>query len=483
MNIARRVFKNTIALIAAESIGKVSYFVLFLVLSYKFTPSLLGGYVTLAAFVYLASSLTDVGISYVLVRELAADRSAAQRLFSQGLTVALALTLAACLILVAIAEFGKYSHELRPLIALTGFAVAGNSMMQLGFSIFRAYEHMEIQAMISGSMLLITSAVGVGLAMGGLGLPAQVANLISWPAAGAGVTLWIVHKRFIHLSLNFDLRACGALLLKALPMGLLIWCVIFLQFFDLLVLGHFQPMSDVAVYAIACKIFDGAGMVIASGIIALTPVMSMRWTQSVGKARILYQTSLRPFVALGIGGTIGLGILADSIVTTLFGTTYLAAAVPLRLMSLSFALIAIGAPVVVLLLSVDGLLGRFLPSVSLILISNVIFNLALAPLFGYKGSAVSFLLTVSVALVVCRRVAAVCLRAQIITEAVMLIKPLFAGLVMAGGLLIINDESIFLSIPTGLAIYIVSLTLMGEFRQDPYSTLWAKAKTVVTTGV
>jgi len=119
--------------------------------------------------------------------------------------------------------------------------------------------------------------------------------------------------------------------------------------------------------------------------------------------------------------------------------------------------------------------------VSLILAANVAFNFALAPLFGYKGSAIAFLLTVGVASVVCRRVAKICFGSRTLTEVVMLIKPLFAGLVMGAGLWIISSESIFLSIPTGLAIFIISLTLLGEFRQDPYSTLWARAKTAVTT--
>jgi hypothetical protein len=56
MKTIHRTLKNIGALFAAEIIGNALFFILFIILSYRFTPAVLGGYVTLAAIIYFASS-------------------------------------------------------------------------------------------------------------------------------------------------------------------------------------------------------------------------------------------------------------------------------------------------------------------------------------------------------------------------------------------------------------------------------------------
>ena len=457
-------------MLAAEIIGKVLFFVLFIVLSYHFTPAILGGYITLTAFLYFTSTLTDAGIPQVLMREIAKNQSNTSRLLSHGLTITAGTTIFACLILAIIAKFGGYSAELRPLIALIGLAVIGNCMMQVGFSVFRGYERMEIQALITSILLLITSMVGIGLAFAKFGLVAQFINLVTWPIVGAIIALSIVHRRFARLSLAFDGQACRRLFFEALPIGLLLWCVVFLQWFDLLALGHFRPMADVAIYGTACKIFDGAGMFLACGIVALVPAMSIYWTQSVDKARILYEKSLRPFAAVGLGGTTGLVLLAGSLIPAIFGVNYREAIAPLKVLAFSFVLIAIGAPVVVLLLSVNGLLKRFFPLLICVLCGNVLSNLILAPRFGYMGSAVAFLLTICIAFLVSLKIVRACFgKAPFMWS--LFTRPALASLAMALVLWKFRTASVFLSIPVGLAVFILVLFLLGELRQEPYRSM------------
>jgi O-antigen/teichoic acid export membrane protein len=473
MKTIHRTAKNIGALLVAEIAGNTLFFVLFVILSYQFSPAVLGGYVTLTAIIYFASSLTDLGISQVLVREIAKNRSNTSHLLSQGLTTIGGAIISVSLVLVFIAKFGNYPDTLRPLIALTSLAVLGNCLMQVGFSVFRGYERMEIQALITSCLLLISSMVGIGLALAKFGLAAQLINLVTWPMAGAITALSIVHRRFARLSLTLSCRGCYRLFVNTLPIALLFWCVVFLQWFGLLVLGHFRSMADVAMYGTACKLFYAAVMLLGCGVAALIPVMSIYWIQSVDKARIFYNKSLRPFVAVGFGGTIGLLMLADSLIPAIFGATYRDAIEPFKILTFSFALIALGAPVLVLLFSVDGLLKKFFPLLSFILIGNVLLNLILVPRFGYMGSAVTFLLTVCIAFLVSFRIVRACFGKTLFTWAAFA-RPALASLIMALVLWKFRAASVFLSIPAGLAVFILVLCLLGEHRQEPYRSLWTQ---------
>ena len=470
-----RTLKNMGVLFAAELIGNALFFVLFIILSYKFTPALLGGYATLAATIYVASSLTDTGISQVLVREIAKNRSNTNRLLSQGLTIIGGLIILVCSILIFIAKFGNYPDSLRPLIALTGLAVIGNCVMQVSFSVFRGYERMEIQAIITSFLLLISSTVGIGLALAEFGLAAQLINLVTWPIAGAATALNIVHRHFARLSLTLSWQGCYRLFLNALPIGLLFWCAVFPQWFGLLVLGHFKPMSDVAIYGTACKILYAPIAFLGCGIAASIPVMSIYWNQSVDKALAFYKKLLIPFIAVGFGGTIGLLMLADSLIPAIFGLNYREAIVPFKVLTFTFALIALGAPVLVLLLSVDGLLKRFFPLLSFILFGNILLNLALVPRFGYMGSAVTFLLTICMSFLVSLRIVRACFGKTLFMWSLFR-RPVLASLIMALVLWELRAVSVFMSIPVGLAVFIIVLFLLGELRQEPYRSLWAQQK-------
>ena len=475
MKTIHRTLKNVSALLAGEITGNALFFVLFIVLSHQFAPDILGGYVTLTAIIYFASSLTDMGISQVLVREIAKNRSNASYLLAQGLAIVCGAVILVCSILVFLAKFGNYPDTLRPLIALTGLAVFGNCLMQLGFSVFRGYERMEIQALITSFLLLISATIGIGLALAKFGLVAQLINLVTWPMAGAAIALSVVHRKFVRLSLAISWQGCYRLFFNALPIGLLFWCVVFLQWFGLLVLGHFRTMSEVGIYGTACKMFYAAIMLLGCAIAALIPVMSIYWAGSVDKAREFYKKTLRPFIAVGFGGTVGLLLLADVLIPTIFGTAYRDAVAPLKVLAFSFALIALCAPALVLLLSVDGLLKRYFPLLSVILVCNVLLNLTLVPRFGYMGSAVTFLFTVCIAFLVFMWIVKVCFGKVLFVWSAFA-KPALACLVMALVLWKLRAVTVLLSIPAGLTVFILVLCLLGELRQEPYRSLWVSEK-------
>jgi O-antigen/teichoic acid export membrane protein len=249
--------------------------------------------------------------------------------------------------------------------------------------------------------------------------------------------------------------------------------VVFLQWFGLLVLGHLKSMPDVAIYGTACKIFYAAVTLLGCSVAALIPVMSIYWAGSVDKARIFYEKTLRPFIAVGFGGTMGLLLLAESLIPAIFGGAYRDAIAPFKILAFSFALIALGAPVLVLLLSVDGLLKKFFPLLSCILFGNVILNLILVPRFGYMGSAITFLSTVGIAFLVSLRIVRACFGKTIFMWS-LFTRPALASFIMALVLWKLRVASVFLSIPVGLAVFILVLFLLGELRQEPYKSMWTQ---------
>jgi O-antigen/teichoic acid export membrane protein len=448
------------------------------VLARQLTPADFGGYTTITSLIWFIGPLADLGISQVLIREIAADRSKARTLLPNALlTVGFLTGIASCL-LVAIAALGNYPASLRPLIGISALAVIGYTIMQTANSALRGFERMEIQALLTSSLLLLSSLAGIVAALTGQGLPVQIVILIISSLLGAAIVLTVIHLRFVPIRWALDLPFCWNLITQAVPIFILIAYSVSLRWSDILILGQVRPLSDVAFYGAAQKVIDLAMVFTASASAALFPVLASRWRVSNEDTKRLYTRSLRFFAAFAIAAAIGLTMLAEPIILTLFGPTYFPTALPLKLLAWAFFFQVVSGPMGTLLVAAGDQFKKFVPLIGLVLLGNILLNLTLDPYFGYMGAASAYLVT-ALAIFLVRQMAATWYFDHPPHLGSIIWKPALAGFGMGTGLFFLRSISIFLSIPIGMIIFISILALSGELKEEPYRGLVALVGTIL----
>ncbi len=470
MNSLGRALKNTAALSAAELLGKVLNFVLMAVLARQLTPEDFGGYTTVLSLVWFLIPLSGMGVSQVLTRETAANRARAGLYLFNGLTVSGALGALGALTLLGLTA--RYPPGLRPWVALAALAVFTGVLTQSGYAVLRGLERMEVQALASSALLILTAGGGIALALLGYGIGAQVAWFTAVTAAGALLTLGWITRGILPWEARLETALCRRLVRLALPISVLIVYSVALRWSDILILGQTRGMSEVAVYGTAQKVVDLAGVVSASASAALFPLLAHRWRISSQETRRVFLRALRFFADFGVGAAAGMSILAEPIVATLFGEPYAPAAAPLRLLAWAFLLQVVSGPTGTLLIATGERLRRFVPVIGGLVALNVALNAALTPRWGYMGSAWAFLGTSAGVFLIRQRIAASHF-ADAPRMGRLLWRPALAALVMAALLWLIQPKTLWAAIPLGALGYLLTLALLGEHRQEPFPDLLA----------
>jgi O-antigen/teichoic acid export membrane protein len=373
----------------------------------------------------------------------------------------------AWLLLIAFASLANYPDTLRPLIALAGLAVSGNALLQTAGSALRGFERMDVLALTSSGLLLLSSTVGIALACAGVGLAAQVWVTVLFASSSAALVLFIVHRRFVRLRWAFDAATCRRLLQHALPVAILVAYGVLLRWVDVLILGQVRGLDEVAVYGSAIKIIDLALIFSTSAAAALFPILSSRWRESVEATHDLYVRSLRFFAAFGLAAAVGVTLLADLIVEVVYGAAYRAAVLPLRLLAWAYFFQVISGPMGTLLIAAGERLRKFVPISGAVVFGNVALNLWLAPRYGAPGAALAFLLT-GLAIFAVRQWMALEYFQRPPHTFGYLLRPALAALVMSAALWLLRPMGLLVAVPAGALIFIGVLWLTGELKEEPY---------------
>jgi O-antigen/teichoic acid export membrane protein len=465
-----RVVKNTVALLAADVFSKVINFVFIAILIRQLTPAEYGGYTTVISLILFLGPLTDLGISQVLIREVAANRPKAGVLLSNALLITAGLSVVSAGVLFAISAYANYPADLRPLIRIAALAVFGNAITQTAGSVFRGLERMEIQAALNSGLLLAASVTGIILSLSGHGLETQIYAYTLISLIGASLTVTLIRRRFVPFTWRIDLGIGKMLFLMALPIAVLIAYRVLLRWSDILILGQTRSLEEVAVYGAAQKTIDLVAIISASATAALFPVLASAWKKSVEGTKRLFLQAMRFFSAFGMAAAIGLTVLAEPVTVTLYGEVYRPAALAIQVLAWAFFFTVISGPMGTMLLASDRYLKKIIAPMGSIVVGNIVLNVLLTPAWGYMGSAVIFLGT-AIATFSVRQWAVHFFFEQPPRLAALLAKPLGAGLAMGAALYLLRSSHIAISIPVGAAVFVAVLGLLGEFREEPYRGL------------
>ncbi|MFQ5814677.1 MAG: flippase, partial [Anaerolineae bacterium] len=391
------VMKNVFSLASASSLVAGGVFILNILVARRFGPAEFGQYSFAFAFAATFTVVSHLGLDLLITRDVARDKSQAAKALGTGLVLALAGGLLTLLLISGVLSLLRYSLSTKLMIFIAGAALLPGSLTLLCRAIFRAFERMELELLVSfiSTALFLLSALTV-VVLGG----SVVMVVAAYPLAGLvafAVAFALVRAHFAKPRFVWDPRFFRYLVITAIPFalnGLLL--PIYLRI-DTIMVATLKGEAATGVYSAAYTIIAPLGILGPSVARAIFPRLAYTFVSSQRSYQTLLLTSAGASLALLIPFAIGAGLLAKPILTLVFGSGYAEAAVALQILAWAGVLMFVN----VLFFSALEASNRQV-KVTLFLaggtVTSFVLSLLLVQLFGYNGAALAVLVTQGVVL-------------------------------------------------------------------------------------
>jgi O-antigen/teichoic acid export membrane protein len=335
---------------------------------------------------------SDIGINALITKEA----SKRPELKDQYLSTAFftKLTLLVVLVLGVVLAFPYLTkiEESAVIMPILIFVFAFDTLRDLGSALARALQKMQIEAGIQVFTNFLIVALGfVLLATYGTSYALAYAYAIG-SALGFVAIVYILRDHFKHLFRNFNKKLVKQIIVTAWPFGLLgIMGVIMLNT-DIIMLGWLTTAEEVGFYAAAQKLIQVLYVLPSLLAVSIFPIMSKlaKVTPTLAKSILEKSVALTIIVALPIA-LIGV-VFGAPIIELLFGVEYIPSILTFQILMVTILIVYPSSLIGHAIFAYDQQ-KHFIKYVAVSAVGNVLFNLALIPVYGIEGAAVSTILT------------------------------------------------------------------------------------------
>ena len=330
MNTVQRIAKNTGVLFVSQVISYLLGFFYMMYMARYLGVAAFGILSVAIAFTRIFSTLSDLGLSTLMVREVARNRSlGAKYLANISLMKVILVSVTFGLIALTVNIMG-YPERTITVVYFVALSVIFMGFTQVFYGFFRAFERMEYQGI--GQML------NAALIFGGVVLAIKyrfsvVGFALLYPFAGVivlGYNLTITRLRFPTPSsasgtkaLEFDWSFWKRTLKQSWPLAAAgIFHTIYFMI-DRIMLSKMKGDAVVGYYSAAYNLISALSFIPSAFAVSLLPVMSNYFKTSRVSLNKLYQHSVRYMYLLALPITVGTILLSKRIIFMIYGVEYL----------------------------------------------------------------------------------------------------------------------------------------------------------------
>lgn len=282
-----------------------------------------GEYSAVIALVAIFGVFTEAGVSSLTVREITTHPGREASVLSLA-TSAVAVTAVGSVGLMVVLTYALgYATSWPAMVALGTCLVATQGLAVPLFAIFNARRVFVFAAIIAGITAPVAAVFGFPLVALGVGPAALLIGALAGQLTSAVVGHVLVRRK---LGLALRIHRPGASTLRfmraAVPIAVTGGLTIVYQRLDVLMLSKLGSATEVAVYAVPYSLLQYSWMLPSAVTAAFFPVFTDRLRHDPDRARYQLFLLVRLFFLLSVPGAILLGVGAEPILTTIFGTKY-----------------------------------------------------------------------------------------------------------------------------------------------------------------
>lgn len=455
------VAKNTIWLTAGTLSGRLLRALFLIIVARMLAPADWGAFTYLLSLSALLTVFIDFGINAIITRESSRDLAQQVRYFATGLgikgTMIAALTLGTLLLGPHLITF----PEVRALIPILVLIVIFDGIRDFGYLITRAWERMELEALVH----VVTNVAIVACGAVALSISPTPWSVALGYAIGAGIGIipayWPLRGYLAQLRSAWTPSLIKPILTASWPYAMLSIMGALLLNTDTIMIGWFMNLEAVGMYGAVQRIALFLYLVPGPVAAAMFPSIA-KAIENKAEFRRLNEQALGILTLAAVPLAIGGMVLAGPITAALYGTTYLSAAPAFVFLALAFvpyfystilgnAVFAASREKQLFTYVVLGVTG------------NIILNALLIPQLGITGAALGtainqFIITGYLAY----RVYGIAPFSFSLNGT--LPRAVGAGLLMGTFVAVFDllSPSVYLTVPIGAAVYAGALVLVGE---------------------
>jgi len=384
--------KNTFWLSFSEFVGRLLRVILII-----YAARLLGaaGWGTFSYLTSLAAVFTifsDIGISAVLVREVSKSPKSEAKYFSTTFAIKIALSIISFVLLVFVTPFFTGIPISKLLLGLIGLLFIFDSLRRFGTSLFRAKEKMEKEALVN----IITQSIIVVGGFIALSLASTPESLAMAYAFGAGigllVAIYFLRENIKKLASAFDKELVKPIIKAAWPLSLAAIFGMLLVNIDTVMVGWFRGAEHVGFYSAAQKPIALLYILPSLIVGGFFPALARFAGKKTKDFQIIFEKALTMIITIAFPVAIGLILTSNQIISFVYGSEYLAAGPPLRILALTI-LTAFPVGIIIHAFFAHNKQSKLVPLWGAGAVLNIVLNLFLIPKQGITGAAWASLLT------------------------------------------------------------------------------------------
>jgi O-antigen/teichoic acid export membrane protein len=283
----------------------------------------------------IARAALDFGINTVLLKEVAKDRSRAQEYV--GAAVAAKLILAAPMLaaVLGFSYIAGYSAHTRLILGIIAVTTAVSFVATPTVLALQALEKMHVNAI--GSILTSAVVTVVAVLLVKFFAAGMVSiTLVNFGAIVVGHALqWVWLGRSVRIRPIFRWTLMRTLLVDGLPYWASTVFLTVYVFVDGVLISIFCSPREVGWYGVASQIIATLGFLPYAVTTAVFPALTHNFRNDRGEMALLAGRSFRFLMTVGIPASVGLGLVANSLVLSIYSVPFAPAAPVLTLLALT----------------------------------------------------------------------------------------------------------------------------------------------------
>jgi len=427
MRAAQRIVGNTTVILIGKALGLgVSVATVFL-LTANLSKADFGSYNFVYVYIGIFSVVTEMGMSPILVREMARNRAAAGEILGTAVIIKTGFALLSLLCALAALAVVKPEQGLYRMVFILGLQLFAYPLLTCT-NIFK----LELKMIYPTLIDLVRNVVYLGglwyiLRSPSLGLSHIFALAVITSFIIAGLLYWLSRK-YVRIRFVYRPDLARALIRSSIPLGLSQLAIICYYRVDTLMLYRMKGEVAVGYYSLAVKIAEVFNYFPSALMVSVYPFFSSFWHENRQKFLDAVEFSLRALLAVGLPIAIMGSLFSRQIISLVPGGYEQSAG------SLAYL---IWAEVFIFLnmvfynaLNAMNLERWNLWSTLFMLGTNVVLNLVLIPQYSHQGASLATMTTEAIGFILLGTVVLLIVRFQL--NLVRVVRILAAGLLVGG---------------------------------------------------
>jgi O-antigen/teichoic acid export membrane protein len=313
----RQFLINTFTQFGASSISAIFNFIFTFLATRTLGVELFGQFSTVQIYVSSFYIFTDLGISNVIVRDVAQNKSNVKEITSNLLVLKLVLGIIVLLLIIIGAHFLNYDINTQQLILLYAISVVPFSISYGCNSIFNGYEKLNYSSitLFVNSIATITSIIFLFLSFGlrEIFLGISIISFLSLM-----VSLYFLWYKFVRFSFLCDLKFWKTVLVKSWPFGLIFVLNTISQSAGPIFLSKISGNVGVGYFNLSNKVIAPIMLFISAYNAAIFPLFSRLIVSSEDMLKRIFPLSFKIMAVIGFSCTIFLIVISTYIIPLFF---------------------------------------------------------------------------------------------------------------------------------------------------------------------